>query len=311
MADLSRGSAAAEGALPPARSSNPKPSLKPWRVLLRWSWRQCFASKLVWPLIAAAAITFLAFGVIIYLRYNLAALGALHINLDRLVPINAEYFRAVLVALGGIAGVLTLVIAPGLITSDLANNGLPLYFSRPLGRGDYLAGKLLAPAALLSLITWVPALLLFALQAYLGGGDWLSANRGIAAAIFIGAWAWIALLLALATALAAGLRRRLAAGIVLVCAMIVPGVPAGILNQFLTRPWADLFTPLAIIGTIWDGLFGLAIVRPRVLVRNGRAALIRQFPLPAWSAWVALGVLVAVCGWVLARRLRAYQETRG
>ena len=59
--------------------------------------------------------------------------------------------------------VLILLVGPRLISQDLRFNALPLYFSRPLRRVDYLAGKLAIIAAFLGLMIVVPAVIAYAL----------------------------------------------------------------------------------------------------------------------------------------------------
>ena len=59
------------------------------------------------------------------------------------------------------AMVLLVIVAPGLISQDLRFNAMPLYFSRPLRRIDYFAGKLGITAYFLAMVTLVPALLAY------------------------------------------------------------------------------------------------------------------------------------------------------
>jgi ABC-2 type transport system permease protein len=59
--------------------------------------------------------------------------------------------------------VVVLLVGPGLISQDLRFNALPLYFSRPLRRIDYFAGKLGTIAWFLSLVLIVPSLLAYLL----------------------------------------------------------------------------------------------------------------------------------------------------
>jgi ABC-2 type transport system permease protein len=53
------------------------------------------------------------------------------------------------------------LVAPRLIAGDLRARAWLVYFTRPLGRGDYVLGKVLTLAAIVSLITLVPALVLW------------------------------------------------------------------------------------------------------------------------------------------------------
>jgi ABC-2 type transport system permease protein len=59
--------------------------------------------------------------------------------------------------------VLVLLIGPNLISQDLRYNALPLYFSRPLRRIDYFAGKLGVIVALLTAVIIVPCLVAYAM----------------------------------------------------------------------------------------------------------------------------------------------------
>ena len=52
--------------------------------------------------------------------------------------------------------------APELVVSDVRHHVLPLYFSRPIGRFDYVLAKLVALGGALLSLTLLPVLLLFA-----------------------------------------------------------------------------------------------------------------------------------------------------
>ncbi|MDQ4034769.1 MAG: ABC transporter permease subunit [Chloroflexota bacterium] len=67
--------------------------------------------------------------------------------------------------LWGIGALLPIFLAaqaPELVVNDLRHRVLPLYFSRPIGRLDYVAAKLAALSVALLGITLLPVLLLFA-----------------------------------------------------------------------------------------------------------------------------------------------------
>jgi ABC-2 type transport system permease protein len=59
--------------------------------------------------------------------------------------------------------ILVLLVGPTLISQDLRYNALPLYFSRPLRRTDYILGKLAIIGALVALIIVVPSLVAYLL----------------------------------------------------------------------------------------------------------------------------------------------------
>lgn len=58
-------------------------------------------------------------------------------------------------------------ITPSLIARDIRSRALLLYFSRPIGRFEYMLGKLAIPAAFLGFITVLPALVLYLLGVFL------------------------------------------------------------------------------------------------------------------------------------------------
>ena len=63
------------------------------------------------------------------------------------------------------------LIAPGLISRDVRSRAFLLYFSRPIGRFEYIFGKLIIPAAFIAFITCLPALVLYVFGVMLST-DW-------------------------------------------------------------------------------------------------------------------------------------------
>ena len=104
-------------------------------------------------------------------------------------------------------------IGPGQVSPDLANNALSLYLARPFSRVEYVLGKMWILIVLMSLMTWVPGLLLFSLQAYLEEGwTWMQANSSLAVGLFFGSWVWLLVLALMALALSAWVKWKPAAG---------------------------------------------------------------------------------------------------
>ena len=100
---------------------------------------------------------------------------------------------------------------PGMITKDFANNSVQLYLSRPLSRAEYLFGKVSVLGALLSCITWIPALFLFFVHAELQGNGWLWQNLWMAGSIFLASLLWIAVISLLSMAVSVWVKWRIAA----------------------------------------------------------------------------------------------------
>jgi ABC-2 type transport system permease protein len=63
----------------------------------------------------------------------------------------------------------TVYIGGGLIANDRRANALQIYLSKPLTRGEYVFGKLAILMAFLLFVTWVPGVLLLAIQIVLAG----------------------------------------------------------------------------------------------------------------------------------------------
>ncbi|MDB4777913.1 ABC transporter permease [bacterium] len=55
------------------------------------------------------------------------------------------------------------IISPGLISRDIRSRAYLIYFSKPIGRREYITGKLAIPAVFLLLVTTLPALCLYIL----------------------------------------------------------------------------------------------------------------------------------------------------
>ena len=133
-------------------------------------------------------------------------------NANKLISINVVFFMSLLGWQSMLALFLAAFIGPGQVSPDLANNALSLYLARPFSRVEYVLGKMSVLVILLSLMTWVPGLLLFGLQGYLEGWQWMQDHMRFAVAMFVGAWIWILILSLLALALSAWVKWKPAAG---------------------------------------------------------------------------------------------------
>src|SRR5205807_9644984 len=106
-----------------------------------------------------------------YLTHNLSFLKTFNIPAGNFLEINGRFFSVFCNVQGGMAYLLTAFVGPSLVSPDLNNNALPLFFCRPFSRTEYVAGKMSVLLFLLSAITWVPGLILFTIHASLSGWD--------------------------------------------------------------------------------------------------------------------------------------------
>jgi len=283
-------------------------------VIPRYALREVFKSKLFTTVFILCFLYPLIATILVYLHHNVNALALLQINVRELLPIDNTFFRTYLEVQGGFAFILTVLVAPPLISRDLSNNALPLYLSRPLSRTEYVLGKMAVVIFLLSLITWVPGLLIFFFQASLAGLGWLWSNLWMVSAIFMGSMVWIILLSLIALAISALVRWRVVASGAMLGLFFVPSAFGAMINEiFLTRS-GNLISLWATINSIWRGLFGLferkaGSVRGRVttpVYDNVLVDIVLLEP-PLWTSWLVVMLVCAVCVWLLARKVRAYE----
>ncbi|HEY0405384.1 MAG TPA: hypothetical protein VGC89_06635, partial [Pyrinomonadaceae bacterium] len=162
---------------------------------------------------------------------------------------------------------------------------------------------------LLSLIMWIPGLLLFGFQAYLEGGGWLWQNLHIALAILLGSLVWIVLLALMSQAISALVKWRMAASAALLAIFFIPSAFGQIINNIFWTRWGNLISLRAIIGNIWSGLFGTFVretgnFRGRI---NGQRMSFTMLEPPLWCSWLALALICALCLYLLVRKVRAYE----
>jgi ABC-2 type transport system permease protein len=79
------------------------------------------------------------------------------------VPVWTICYRYFLEVELPVSMLVVLLVGPSLISQDLRFNALPLYFSRPLRRGDYFAGKLGVIAWFLGMVIILPSLIAYVL----------------------------------------------------------------------------------------------------------------------------------------------------
>lgn len=273
-----------------------------WRflVLPRYGLLELFESRLLTVLCVLCFVPILIAASAIYIAYSPAARALLEITSASDFVRKPDFFFATLTFQGGLAFLLTAWVAPVLVSPDLVNGALPLYLSRPLTRAEYVLGKATVLLTLLSAITWVPGLVLFALEAGLAEG-WGTANVRIAAAVFAGSWVWILVLTLLGLAISSWIRWRVVASAALAGVFFMGAAFGEMWREVLHGPWGRLANLYYLVGLVWRSLFGLFTSRSmaqEMFNESGR-------DLPTWAAWAGLAAAAALSVWLLERRLRA------
>ena len=141
-----------------------------WWVIAKAELKLLAQRKIVRLIVAIPPVIYiLAHAVIIYI-VNQFPSSVLPINIDIVFfkdfLFNASLFIALIAVFGG----------SGLIATDLKNNTLSLYLSKPISWIDYLIGKFAVMGILLSCLTLIPGLLLFLEHVLLTDTSFLKEN---------------------------------------------------------------------------------------------------------------------------------------
>jgi ABC-2 type transport system permease protein len=270
------------------------PAWSRFLVLFRYSRKSLFRSKLQTGLFVLCFFYPLACLLIIYIAHNLSFLERFGNLGGSFVRIDNRFFFAFIQVQGVLAFILTAFTGPGLISPDLANGALPLYLCRPFSRAEYVLGKASVLTILLSQITWIPGLVLFAVQSSLAGAAWTWDNLWIASSLLLSSLIWIAVLSLLAMALSAWVRWRIVAGALLLAVLFFGAGFAEAINAVMRTQSGHFINLFYLVSTIWTSL---------LRVDGDRA-------FSSAAAWIALLAYCGICLALLVRKVRAYEVVK-
>ena len=273
------------GALTPAWSR--------FLVVFRYSRKNLFRSKFQTGFFVLCFFYPLLCLIGIYLAHNLSFLER-YSGSKQLLTIDNKFFFVFITVQGVLGFMLTAFTGPGLISPDLANGALPLYFCRPFSRAEYVLGKASVLAILLSEITWVPGLVLFAVQASLAGSSWTWNHLWIVSSLVLSSFLWIAILSLLAMALSAWVKWRIVAGALLLAVLFFGGGFGQAINAVMRTQSGHFIDIVYLIGTVWTSLFR---------IDNDRG-------MSSSAAWIALLIYCGICLALLVRKVRAYEVVK-
>jgi ABC-type transport system involved in multi-copper enzyme maturation permease subunit len=268
-------------------------------VLARYGYAEAWSSKITIGIFILSLLPFIGFLFGIYLANNPMARLLLGNHNQRVLAINAGFFLDLMDAQFGPALVLAAWIAPRLITFDLADDALPILLSHPISRFGYVFGKWVALFASLSLVTWIPALMLFAYQGYSSPQPWAAANVPIAFGLVAGAVIWIAFLSLLGLALSSWVKWRVVATGAIFAAILVPAGVGAIVTAVLRTQW----------GWLLNVPFMMSVLSQRLLGIPDLAGSQPSLPTAGMAAMLTLGCLLCVA--MLFARIRAREVVRG
>jgi len=226
-------------------------------VLPRFAWRGLFAQRLVVLLTVVAMIWPLLCALFIYLTNHADLLKGLGKQFQSFIEVNGNFFMVFMNVQAAFAVFLAALTGPGLIAPDLVNNALPLYFSRPITRPEYVVARFLTLFGMLSIVTWIPGLLLFGMQAAMADKGWFRANWELGTGMIAGFAIWISLVSLVALASSALARLKVVAGgIVLAFFFILSGVSL-MINGVFRATWGSALNPAWTVRRLWYAMLQL------------------------------------------------------
>jgi ABC-2 type transport system permease protein len=227
-------------------------------VLPRFAWRRLFQQRLVVLLLVASMIWPIICATFLYMGNNLDLLKGMQLGEGFMGFIrgNNTFFLYFMNVQAVFTVFLAALTGPGCIAPDLANNALPLYFSRPITRTEYALGRLVTLMGLLSIVTWIPGLILFGMQAAMAEASWFSENWHIGTALLCGFLLWILLVSLVAMTGSAYVKMKAVAGGLVFGFFFLLAGAAGVINLVFNDQWGNVINPTWTARRIWHALLG-------------------------------------------------------
>ncbi len=271
-------------------------------VLTRFAFADLFKSRFFVILLVLCIVPCLFFAGYIFVANNKMLQLLMQLRSADFFKVENQYFISIMISQAEAAFLLNCWVGPVLISGDLTNGALPLFLSRPFSRADYVLGKLAVLGILLSAVTWIPCMLLFALQSGLAHDGWIWSHLWMVVPIVFCSLIWILMLSLLSLAVSAWVKLRIVATGVVFITFFVPGGLGQMFN--------------AIMGTYWGGLLNFSYMF-WIVLKTGFRDPVRSFDringdeIPVLAAWGALIFVCLLSLVILNARLRARETVRG
>lgn len=225
-------------------------------VLPRFAWARLFEQRLIIVMLALSCVWPLLCMIFVYISHHAELWSGLGSAVSRLLQIDARFFLTFMNVQAAFCVLLAALAGPGLVAPDLANNALPLYFSRPLARLEYVLARITVLAGLFSLVTCLPALLLVLMQAGLAPAGWFAANWRIVCGVLAGFLLWILLVSLVALASSAYVKWRIIAGALILGFFFILAGAGAMVNGIFRVEWGSIINPSKAAYAVWCALLG-------------------------------------------------------
>ena len=269
----------------------------PWWPITRTGILLTFRKKQFKFFFASAFLPALVFLVGIYISERLEDFKAMFQGAQKFITVDPAYFKNYFTGdFLLFMMVLILVFAgAGLISDDLKHNALQLYFSRPIGKKEYLLGKAAVVFFFILVLTLVPGILFILFKIIFAGSlrflaqyPWIILSvLGYSALLMVFFAAYTLLLSAVS-------KNRRYVTILIFGVYLFSDIVFGILSETFHNPYAALFSLKANLKQAGAVLFGQ---KP-------------PFASPAYLSFLILAGILAAAAAVLWRRLKGVEEVR-
>lgn len=255
-----------------------------WTIITREGIRTLMAKRAFIGLLLLSWLPAIVRAVQIYAAANLPQ--------AQFLAADAKLFRTFLEQQEVFLFFITVYAGTGLIANDRRANALQIYLSKPLTRAEYICGKFGVLLVLLLCVTWVPAVLLLVIQImFTGSFRFVLSNLFLLPAITLYSLIQVTSVGAAMLALSSLSKSSRYVGVLyaglIFFSQAVYGIVRGMTHDS-TLAWLSVPLDLQQIG---DAVFRL---EPR-------------FNMPVWSAFLVIGLLIAVSALVLERRVRGIE----
>lgn len=215
------------------------------------------SQRLVIAVLIAATFWPLLCGIFIYIANHTELLAGFGQGFQRFLAVDGKFFNVFMGVQSIFAIGLAAMTGPGLIAPDLANNALPLYFSRPMSRWEYVLARLMVLAGMLSAITWVPGLAIYGMQVGMAGSAWFTKYWNLGLAVFCGFLMLVLLTSLVALASSAWVKWRVVAGALVLGFFFILAGASKMINAIFRDSAGSLLNPLYLLERLWMGMMGI------------------------------------------------------
>lgn len=280
------------------RSDRQPPAL----VVARYALAGLCSSRLFVVFLVVCGLPALALFVLVFVRHNATGselLQFMEAVLSQFVPLNTWLIDAARPPSLVASFLVVLVAGPALVAPDVRGNAMPLYLSRPLGKLDYVVGKLLPLLVLALAVGWLPGVLVFVAQSCFLGLDWTLEHIRFPFALGAACLVWTICLGSIALAISAWVKWRPAATLGFLGVYYVTAKTGGVLGEVIGDTNAQWMGSLLNLSDAIDAVDGW--------LHGGSSLNDADQPMPVAAAWCVLAASTVLAALVLLRRVRAQE----